>query len=113
MVTPNQVQVLALSFAESSKSPHFEKTSFRVRKKIFATMNSTQKEVVVKLTETDQDIFCSAKGGAIKPVDGAWGKKGWTLVKLDSVDDELFKSVLTRSYVTVAPKKLSALYSDK
>ena len=113
MVTPSQVQSLALAFAESSESPHFEKTSFRVGKKIFATMNSTQKEVVVKLTDADQDIFCSANGGAIQPVEGAWGKKGWTLVKLDLVELELFKSVLTSSYVTVAPKKLAKLYIDK
>jgi len=113
MVTPSQVQKLALSFIESSESPHFEKTSFRVRKKIFATMNSMKKEVVVKLTNINQDVFCSSKGGAIKPVDGAWGKKGWTVVDLDLIDKTLFHAVLTTAYVAVAPKKLGELYTIK
>ena len=112
MVSTDQVQSLALTFAETSESPHFEKSSFRVRKKIFATMDSSKNEVVVKLTDTDQDIYCSANGGVIQPVDGAWGKKGWTLVRLNLIEEELFKAVLKSSYITVAPKMLGALYSD-
>jgi len=110
MVSISKVESVALAFEEATMSPHFEKTSFRVRKKIFATMDSAKKEVVVKFTEADQDVYCSAKNNAITPVPGAWGKKGWTLIKLDLVDEALIKSALTTSYITVAPKKLGALY---
>lgn len=110
MISINQVQEYALSFAEATESPHFEKTSFRVRKKIFATMDSKKKEVVVKLSDIDQDIYCSDTNGAILPVEGAWGRKGWTVVKLDLIDEALFKAVLTTSYMTVAPKKLGEIY---
>ena len=113
MISTIGVQAFALSFAEATESPHFEKSSFRVRKKIFATMDAIKNEVVVKLTAADQDIYCSTSGGAIQPVAGAWGKKGWTLVKLELIEEKLFKSVLTTSYITVAPKKLAAAYLDQ
>jgi len=109
MISVSEVQDLALSFPETVESPHFEKTSFRVRKKIFLTLNRNKKEAVVKLSEKDQDIYCMEPGGAILPVEGAWGKKGWTVVKLDVVDIALFKAVLVTSFVTVAPKKLGLL----
>ena len=37
-MTPKAFQKLALSFDEAHEEPHFERTSFRVGKKIFATM---------------------------------------------------------------------------
>lgn len=37
MVTRKTLIALALSFPETSEAPHFDKTSFRVRGKIFAT----------------------------------------------------------------------------
>ncbi len=84
-----------------------------MRKKIFATMDTTKREMVVKLSKEDQDIFCSSKDGIIFPVSGAWGNKGWTTINLDAVDAPLFKAVLTTAYCTVVPKKLAAFYLDK
>lgn len=37
MVSIDTLRKLALSFPEVTEEPHFEKTSFRVKKKIFAT----------------------------------------------------------------------------
>ena len=37
MVSIDTFRKLALSFPEATEEPHFEKTSFRVKKKIFAT----------------------------------------------------------------------------
>ncbi len=36
-MTLEKLRTLALSFPESTEEPHFEKISFRVKKKIFAT----------------------------------------------------------------------------
>jgi len=98
-----------LSFAEAESKPHFEKISFRVRNKIFATLDELKLQLVVKLTDDQQPAFAAADN-AIHPVPGGWGKKGWTVVEIDSVDEQVFKDVLTTSYCNVAPKSLGARY---
>ncbi|MFN5649687.1 MAG: MmcQ/YjbR family DNA-binding protein [Sphingobacteriales bacterium] len=97
---------MALSFPETNEEPHFEKTSFRVRKKIFATYDETKNRACLKLTEADQDIFSLAAPGIIYPVDNKWGKQGWTLVELAKVRKKLFSDALISAYKAVAPPKL-------
>lgn len=97
---------MALSFPETNEEPHFEKTSFRVRKKIFATYDETKNRACLKLTEADQDIFSLAAPGIIYPVDNKWGKQGYTLVELAKVRKKLFSDALISAYKAVAPPKL-------
>ena len=89
------------------EQPHFEKTSFRVRKKIFATLDTKKKTLVVKLSAADQSAFSAFDGEVVYPVPGAWGRQGWTIVELDKVEKEMFEDALTTSYCQVAPKKLA------
>jgi len=42
MVTIDSFRKLDLSFPEATEEPHFEKTSFRVKKKIFATFDEAK-----------------------------------------------------------------------
>jgi predicted DNA-binding protein (MmcQ/YjbR family) len=98
-----------MSFPEVIEQPHFEKTSFRVAKKIFATLDEINKRAVVKLSEIDQDVFCSIDKTIIYPVSNKWGKQGWTNIELKTVRKDLLKDVLAAAYCGVAPKKLTAL----
>lgn len=105
MVTVKEVHNWALAFPEAVEMPHFEKTSFRVAKKIFATLDVKNQKVVVKLNEIDQSVFSAGDTG-ISPVQNAWGKQGWTIIDLKKVRKTLFKDALHTSYCEVAPKKL-------
>jgi predicted DNA-binding protein (MmcQ/YjbR family) len=107
MVTIDTFRKLALSFPEATEAPHFEKTSFRVRKKIFATYDDIKKRACVKLSEIDQNVFSSADKTIVFPVDHQWGKQGWTLIEMNKVREELFIDALTTAYCEVAPKKLA------
>lgn len=107
MVTIDTLRKLALSFPEATEEPHFEKTSFRVKKKIFATYDDTRKTASVKLSAIDQDVFASADRTVIYPVDNKWGKQGWTIIAMEKVDKDLFTDAVTTAYCGVAPKKLS------
>ncbi|WP_420318650.1 MmcQ/YjbR family DNA-binding protein [Ekhidna sp.] len=107
MINPDQLKRLALSFPETTEEPHFEKTSFKVRKKIFATYDFKNQTVVVKLSEVDQNVFSSVPGNGIYPVPNKWGKNGWTKIELDKVSEGLFEDALTTSYCEVAPNILS------
>jgi predicted DNA-binding protein (MmcQ/YjbR family) len=109
MVSIKTFRKLALSFPEATEELHFEKTSFRVKKKIFATYDDLNKRACIKLSEIDQDIFSLADKTIIFPVDNKWGKQGWTFIEMEKVRKELFIAALTAAYCEVAPKKLSEL----
>jgi len=76
MVKITTLRKLALSFPETSEDPHFEKTSFRVKKKIFATYDNKTKRACIKLPEIYQDVFSLADKTIIFPVANKWGKQG-------------------------------------
>ncbi|WP_231464348.1 MULTISPECIES: GNAT family N-acetyltransferase [unclassified Pedobacter] len=107
MVSIDTFRKLALSFPETTEEPHFDKTSFRVKNKIFATYDSSEKRASIKLSEIDQDVFSSPDKTIIYPVNNKWGKQGWTIIEMDKVKSELFVDALKTAYCEVAPKKLA------
>lgn len=109
MVTIDTLRHLALSFPESTEEPHFEKTSFRVKKKIFATYDERNNRACVKLSEVDQDAFSAVNREVIYPVGNKWGKQGWTLVEMKKINKKNFTEILTTAYCEVAPIKLSQI----
>jgi predicted DNA-binding protein (MmcQ/YjbR family) len=107
MVTIDTFRKLALSFPEATEEAHFEKTSFRVRKKIFATYDAVHERACLKLSEIDQDVF--SKDDSIYPVDNKWGIQGWTIIEMKTVHKDLFADALSTAYCNVAPGKLADL----
>jgi predicted DNA-binding protein (MmcQ/YjbR family) len=105
MVNVDTFKQLALSFPGAEEQPHFEKTSFRVKKKIFATHAADSHLVCVKLSEIDQSVFCAFDKTIIYPVDNKWGKQGWTLVDLKKVRQRMLVDILTTAYNEVKTKK--------
>ncbi len=107
MVSIDFFRELALSFPETTEEPHFEKTSFRVKNKIFATYDVIKQRACIKLSEIDQDVFSSADKTIFFPVDNKWDKQGWTLLEMNRVKKALFIDALTTAYCEVAPKKFA------
>jgi YjbR len=110
MITLAAFKKLALSFPETSEAGHFENTSFRIGKKIFATLNQGKKIGCVKLSLIDQSAFSSFDKTVMYPVPNKWGKLGWTNIALKNVRKEMLADALTTGYCTVAPKRLAKLY---
>ena len=110
MIDIETVRKLALEFDEAVEQPHFEKSSFRVRKKIFATLDIEKKTLTLKFSPADQSAFSAFDDSVIYPVSGGWGKQGWTIVELEKVEKDIFTDALTTSYCQVAPKKLAEKY---
>ncbi|WP_163408842.1 MmcQ/YjbR family DNA-binding protein [Flavobacterium ajazii] len=105
MVLIETFRKLALSFPNAAEEPHFEKTSFRINKKIFATFDEKNNRAVLKLNEIDQSVFCASSEKIFYEVPNKWGKQGWTIVELSKVRPEMFEDALMRSYENVASKK--------
>ena len=106
-VTAADFRRLALALPQAIEAPHFDATSFRVNKKIFATLGEAKDRAVVKLTREQQEMMSSAEPKVFAPVP-SWGKYGWTYVHLTFADAEIARSALTTSWRNVAPKKLAA-----
>ncbi len=107
MVKIDTLRKAAMTFPEASEEPHFEKTSFRVKKKIFVTIDISKNLACFKLSEIDRDTFSSIHKAAIYPIPNKWGKLGWTFVELKKVNKALLIDILTTAYCEVAPKILA------
>ncbi|RXM47666.1 MmcQ/YjbR family DNA-binding protein [Flavobacterium sp. YO12] len=105
MVSIETFRKLALSFENAAEEPHFEKTSFRVKKKIFATYDEKKNQAVLKFNEIDQSVFCASSEMIFYPIPNKWGKQGWTIVELSKVRPEMFADALLISYQSVSSKK--------
>ena len=104
MVDIDTFREIALSFPETTEQPHFEKTSFRVGKKIFATLDVQKCQACIKLNEIDQDVFSVFDRTVIYPVPNKWGKQGWTLINLQGVRQDLLTDALTTAWSQVSSK---------
>jgi predicted DNA-binding protein (MmcQ/YjbR family) len=109
MVTIDTYRQLVLKFPEVYEAPHFDKASFRVKKKIFTTLDTVNNQACIRLSEIDQNVFSSYNKAVFFPVPNKWGKLGWTFVNLKKVKKTMLVDALTTSYCEIAPKKLSAL----
>lgn len=96
---------IALSLSGVSEEPHFEKTSFRIKKKIFATYDAKLGRLVVKLSPIDQASFCSFDKTIVYPVPNKWGQQGWTLINLEKVGEETLFDALQTAHKTVSSAK--------
>lgn len=104
MVDIKTFREIALSFPNSSEQPHFEKTSFRIGKKIFATLDLEKKQACIKLNEIDQDVFSAFDRSAIFPVPNKWGKQGWTFIDLIKVREDILMDALSTAYGEMGTK---------
>lgn len=110
MLTVEQVRKLALAFDEAVELPHFHLVSFRVGTKIFSTMDTQKRLVMIALTPVEQSLFVD--GDAIRPVPGGWGLKGSTHFEIDRVRPAVFEHALRIAYRAKAPKALAQKYED-
>lgn len=108
MLTPDDIRRLALALSEAHEAPHFESTSFRVRKKIFATMDPafTERSIVLKLDPEDQHNLAEGRPGVVVPIEGYWGRSGWTRVHTGEMAEGELSGLLRMAWAGVAPKRL-------
>ncbi len=108
MVSITNFRKLALSFPDTEEQPHFHLASFRVKKKIFATLWEKENRAMLKLSLADQSVFCTHDIHIFFPVPGGWGTKGATFVDLGKVRADMFKDALAAAYHLATAKKTSA-----
>ena len=104
MISITNFRKFALSFPGAEEQPHFHLASFRVKKKIFATLWEKENRAMLKLSLIDQSVFCTY-ADVFSPVPGGWGTKGATFVDLGKVRADMFKDALEAAYTLAVTKK--------
>jgi hypothetical protein len=113
MTTASQWKKLALALPEAEEKAHFAQPDFRVRNKIFAGLNREQDVGNLKLTPELQAMLLSSHADAFYPAAGAWGRSGWTHVKLGETKIGVVRELLAEAWRLVAPKRLVAEYDGR
>lgn len=113
MLDINIIRAIACSLPEVVEEPHFDKSSFRIKRKIFLTYDEKLGKATVKLSEIDQDVFSSMAKKIIYPVDNKWGRHGWTTIEVTKISETLLTDVIQTAYCEVAPKKLVEMVKPK
>jgi predicted DNA-binding protein (MmcQ/YjbR family) len=110
-MTHDDIHALALSLREAQEHPHFDRSSFRVRGKIFVTLPPVGEDGVRKLVlklpvlvkeslqQTDPDAVVSL---------GNWDKGGWTQLDIGRMDEARLADLIRLAWRQVAPKTLIA-----
>src|SRR5690348_15154084 len=98
MVTPEEAKNIALSFEETDEKPHFHRTAFTVKGKIFATLLAKDGTLNLMFDPQTQFIFCPPNSNIIYPVPNKWGLKGATTINLNKATKKLVTSALQEAY---------------
>lgn len=110
MISLEAARKMALSLPEVEEKSHFDIPDFRIRNKIFATLHTDKHYVMVKLSLTDQSVFCAFDKEVIFPVPGGWGRKGATFVNLKKIKRSMLMDALTTAWKYTAPPGLVKKY---
>lgn len=96
-----------MSFESVTEEPHFDKASFRINRKIFCTLDPDKNRASLKLSATDQSVYCKIDPAIMFPASGAWGKQGWTVFDLTKVKKGLLTEAMKKAYLTVSGQPAS------
>lgn len=109
MMELEEARRCALSLPETTEEPHFDKASFRVRGKIFATVPPDEQHLHVLVDEQEARAVVAEDGAAFEEL--WWGKrlKG-VRVSLSAAPPERVVELLEEAWRRKAPKRVVAAF---
>jgi hypothetical protein len=104
-MSADHFRAVALSLPGVVEVAHHGHPDFRVGNRIFATLAYPDDAwVMVKLIPEQQSVLVEAEPDIFRPVRGAWGKRGYTNVRLAAADPATLKNALPLAFGNIAPK---------
>ena len=103
-MTADDFREIALGMDGATESTHMGHPDFRVRRKIFATLRADETAGVIKLRPEERRELIRQHGKMFTPVNGAWGRQGWTTVRLDVADKAAVRGAMLLAWQHVLEK---------
>lgn len=105
MISGQTFSELALSFAGTEQTPHFDRIGFKITgRRMFATYLAKDNTANIFLTPKEQSVFCQMDQH-IHPVPNKWGEKGATTFHLNKVPKHILREALLSAYNEVLQSK--------
>jgi hypothetical protein len=108
MLTAHDFRRIALGLKGASEGAHMGHPDFRVHGRIFASLHADHEWGMVKLTPEQQQRFVADASGVFVPESGAWGRQGYTAVRLDAVDEDTLGEALTLAWRNIEVRRSPA-----
>jgi hypothetical protein len=112
-MTAEDVRALARLLPEVIEGAHRGNPDFRVAGRVLGTLWIEEERLVLRLSAEGQAEFCDAESDLFSPLDGAWGRRGWTNLDLDACEEDTLRAALLAAWRTTAPEALRAAYRDR
>jgi hypothetical protein len=93
-MTADDFREIALELEGVVERAHMGHPDFRANGRIFASLSGNEELGVVKLTPEEQKEFLRSHAVVFEPASGAWGRQGWTQIRLDAADRATARSAL-------------------
>lgn len=99
MPSPDDFRRIALALEGAEEGSHRGHPDFRVKGKVFATLGYPDAGwAMVQLMPEQQEDFIALARQAFRPANGAWGRQGSTLVRLDAVEAEVLENAVAAAW---------------
>lgn len=83
---------------ETTVQDHWGSDAFKAHGRIFATVWHDKNQVNLRLSIDEQERFAKQDADAIVPIDNAWGRQGWTTVRLEACSKRLFEQAAKAAF---------------
>jgi hypothetical protein len=85
---------LVLELEGAVERAHMGHSDFRANGRIFASLHASEQWATVKLAPDEQQELMRTHPDVFAPAAGAWGRQGWTTVRLDRAGRAEVRAVL-------------------
>lgn len=110
-MTLEQVRKIALALPETTEEPHFDRTSFRVRGKIFVTARVGDEHVHVFVGDAHREPALALHPDCMEKL--VWGGKVVGLrIRIDAVRDDDLQDLIMAAWSGKAPRSLLRQIAD-
>ena len=106
-VTAEDFREIALSMQGAIERAHMGHPDFRVNGRIFATLHANELTGGLKLTPEEQRELMRSHSKVFTPAAGAWGRQGWTNVRLSEADGATARAAVLLAWQNVIEKRPS------
>ena len=97
-MTQQTFRRIALGMTDAVEGAHMGHPDFRVKGRIFATLQPAYNRGMVKLTPEQQRRFLHEAPEVFSPESGAWGRQGYTRVHLEAADEDTLGEAMTLAW---------------